>query len=239
MTAKPDDPKRTTMTQKLSRHRRTIAAGTLIVGLAATGAAVAATTGSDPTLENAVTVETATASPAPRAPLPPKSPELRKDVVSRVALLRQEATAEDKVPPTYVPPSVEGNRLSLTRADLPYARRLSGVADTWVVPLESGALGLVTANGGVEFGREQLDAGTAVQVRSDGKGGSVLAGVVADGVDQVAVATAAGSEKTFDVRENTYVFTAAGSDERPISVAFESNGARKVARLSGLTSSAP
>jgi len=82
------------MTQKLSRHRRTIAAGTLIMGLAATGVAVAATTGSNPTLENAVTVETATASPAPRAPLPRKSPELRKDVVSRVALLRREATAE-------------------------------------------------------------------------------------------------------------------------------------------------
>lgn len=218
------------------------------IGLVGLGAAAIAGAGvtiavaaseSDPNADMVTTVSATTVSattPTPAAvSRPTASLALRADVIGKVALLRAPATAEDAIPDGYAPSSEPGAPTSITEGDLRLARKLPGVASTWVVPLQTGALALVTSNGGAQFSPQQLDAGGVVQVTYR-EGSTVVAGVVPDGTIDVAIDTSAGASEPAAVSRNVYTRTFAADDAhgRPTAITLTTQtGSHPRSKLSG------
>lgn len=214
--------------------------------IAGAGVAIAvADSASDP---DAGMVKTATATTvsttAPTLAVPPRPPTslaLRAAVIGKVALLRAPATADDAIPDSYAPSTEPDAPTSITEGDLQLARKLPGVSSTWVVPLETGALALVTSNGGAQFSPQQLDTGGVVQVTYH-NGSTVVAGVVPDGTTNVGIDTSTGDSEPADVAQNVYTRTFPADDARgrPTAITLTTQtGSHERFKLSGDASESP
>lgn len=210
---------------------RLIVAATATAVLVGGGTAFAVAGPATDDIDSGTTVSVATTSTNP-PPNPPTSEARRQQVIDRVALLRKAATASDRAPAEYVPPTNPRNGLSLTRDDLTYGRKLPGRDASWLVPLRTGGLAIIAREGGLQYAPEQLGDGTVqrTKVLSDGSGAVI--GIVPDGTSDLSLATPAGTQRPV-ISTNVYRLTFNGRTDRPTGIGLSADEGKKTTPIAG------
>ncbi len=209
------------------------AAAAVLVGGGSTAAVAAVTDTGVGISPDAPTVTAVTTTPGVPAPVgPPTSQARLSGVVAQIGLLQQPATAQDVLPARYAPsdPSAPGH---LDAASLARARRVPGAGSTWVIPLLTGGLEIVTPHGGAIYSPSQVTSGGVVFVSEDGSDTTVT-GIVPDGTKAVAIKSGAGTTTALAVRRNSYshTFDASVDGSEPASVTLTlSGGVKKTAHF--------
>ncbi len=164
---------------------------------------------------------------------PDNSPSRRNDVIAEVSLLRLPGRAADAFPANYAPPP-SGAMLGVSADERALARKVPEASNTWVVPLETGGLALVTPRGGAAYSPSQVQTGDVVFVSNTGDEITVT-GIVPDGTKAVGVTSRSGKTTRLTVDENGYsrTFRATNSGESPASITlFNGSRATRTNRLS-------